>query len=204
MYESWSSGWGRCQGRSVTIPTPKVKVDGPPRSKSNPKLPSCYCSSSGERAQDDHYPPLYVAHEARDDVHRWFKGCVIEHYTSSEALSVGNKWWETGHTCKVQACKDHTTEFWNFRFPGCGQQAAHDTYIYIRRLKGSTLRASFSDSYNSLLVSPHATSIIAIIPVFVLIPSWLLWRFWVEILSTPFLCFLPWGIFYHLCSSSVC
>ena len=30
------------------IPTPKLRVDGPPRSKSNPKPPFCYCSSPEE------------------------------------------------------------------------------------------------------------------------------------------------------------
>ena len=120
MYESWSSGWERSWRRSVMIPAPKLRVDGPPRSKSNPKPPSCYCSSSGERAPDDHYPPLYIMCETWDDIHWWHKGCIIECYMSSQASSMGDKWWETGHTCKLQACEGHTTKFWNFRSPGCG------------------------------------------------------------------------------------
>ena len=46
------------------IPAPELGVDGPPRSKSNSKSPFCYCSSSEERAPDDHYPPLYIVREA--------------------------------------------------------------------------------------------------------------------------------------------
>ena len=52
------------------ILTPKPRVDGTPRSKSNPKPLSHCCSSSGKKgAPDDHYLALYMVHEAKDDVH---------------------------------------------------------------------------------------------------------------------------------------
>ena len=56
-------------------------------------LSSC-CSSSGRRAPDDSYLALYMVCEFQDDVHWWHKGCIIEHHTSSQTLSVGDKWWE--------------------------------------------------------------------------------------------------------------
>ena len=50
------------------IPTLEPRVNGPPRSKSNPQI-SLYLYSSSSPA-DDCYPPLYMAHKAWDDVYR--------------------------------------------------------------------------------------------------------------------------------------
>ena len=40
---------------------------------------------------------------------------------------MGDRWWETGHTRKVQAHEGHTTKCLNFTSPGNEQWAAHDT-----------------------------------------------------------------------------
>ena len=40
---------------------------------------------------------------------------------------MGDKWWETGHTHKLQASEGHTTNFKTLDPQAVGQQAAHDT-----------------------------------------------------------------------------
>ena len=55
------------------------------------------------------------------------QGLCHQMYTSSQTLSVGDKWWETGHTRKPQASKGHTTNFQTLDPQPVGQQAACDT-----------------------------------------------------------------------------
>ena len=57
-----------------------------------------------------------MACEARDDVYQWCKSYIIEGYTSHWALSVGDKWWEMGHSQDEQA-KAQTLKFLNFLGP---------------------------------------------------------------------------------------
>ena len=46
---------------------------------------------------------------------------------SPQTLSVGNKWWETGHTRKPQACEGHAMKCKKLNTWAIGQWAAHDT-----------------------------------------------------------------------------
>ena len=93
------------------IPAPELGVDGPPRSKSNPKPPSCYCSSSGECPRMIVTSP-YIWHVKpvmmyTDDTRVASSNVTL----SSQVSSMGDKWQETGHTHKLQAHEGHTTEF---------------------------------------------------------------------------------------------
>ena len=41
---------------------------------------------------------------------------------------MGNKWWETGHTRKPQACEGYTMKFKKLDPRAIGQRAARDIY----------------------------------------------------------------------------
>ena len=79
-----------------------------------------------ERSPDDRYPSLHTVHKARDDVYQWCKSRVIEWYTSSQALSVGNKWREPGCT---HIHEGQNTYFVILDPQAAGQRAARDIYF---------------------------------------------------------------------------
>ena len=143
------------------ILTPKPRVDVTPRSKSNPRPLSHCCSGKG--APDDIYLAFYTVREALDDIHWWHKDCIIERHTSPWTLSVGDLWQETGHTCKPQAHKGHTTKFKNLDPQAIAQWAACDIYTMI--LKWVNFDAKFTVSVSNGLERSH---------LWVLIFSWAL------------------------------
>ena len=127
MYESWSSGWGRSWGRSVMIPTPKLRVDGPPRSKSNPKPPFCYCSSSEESPRWSLPSLIYRAWSLRmtytNDA-RVASSNVTHHHRLLAWETSGGKLGTLASYRHVRAILPNfeTLDPWV-----AGQQAAHDT-----------------------------------------------------------------------------
>ena len=86
-------GEGEPRRRVPQCSLPKLRVDDPPWSKSDPGPSVTVCQ--GKRAPDDSYPCFYTAHKACDDVYWWCKDSVIEHWMSSQPSSVGTigrKW----------------------------------------------------------------------------------------------------------------
>ena len=51
------------------------------------------------------------------------------HHTSPQILSAGNKWWETRHTHKPQACEGHAMKCKKLNTQAKGQWTACDIYL---------------------------------------------------------------------------
>ena len=124
----------RWRVQRYSLPNPELMILWDPSLTPNPKPCLTAVQVQGRRAPDDKYFALYMARKAWDDIHQWCKGCIIECYTSSRTSSTGDKWWETGHTHKLQASEGHTTNFKTLDPRAVGQRAARDIYMGINLL----------------------------------------------------------------------